>query len=49
MGDMEFGKGKENCLIRTFSGTFLWGICGRSLFIAMQYRKLERELYIVER
>lgn len=30
-------------LIRTLSGTFLWRVCECSLFIAMQYRKLERE------
>ena len=30
-------------LIRILSGTFLWRVCECSLFIAMQYRKLERE------
>jgi hypothetical protein len=34
-------------LIRTFYGTFLWGVCECTLFIAMQYRKLETELYIL--
>jgi hypothetical protein len=29
-------------LIRPLSGTFLWPVCECSLFIAMQYRKLER-------
>ena len=30
-------------LIRALSGTVLWRVCECSLFIAMQYRKLERE------
>jgi hypothetical protein len=48
MRGMEFGKGEGMLLIliRTVSGTFLWGVYGCSLFISMQYRKFgERVIY----